>query len=76
MSRTAGDPAVPVSPPLETRHPLWKRVVRRVLELVVAAALLVIVFSQPTSHVGLRYFLASVVLLLLCLSFLKKWPTP
>jgi hypothetical protein len=52
----------------------WKRVVRRVLELVVTVALTVFVFSRPNTNAGLRYFIGSVAVLFLCLSLLRKWP--
>jgi hypothetical protein len=44
---------------------MWKRAVHRVLELVVAVALLVIVFS-PGTHTGLRYLIAVFVVLFIC----------
>ena len=57
--------------PVETA--MWRRAVRRVLELVVAIALLVFIFV-PGTHTGLRYLMAAVVVLFLCLSVLRKWP--
>jgi len=53
---------------------MWKRVIRRVLELVVTAALIVFVFSRPNTSAGLRYFIGSVAVLFLCLLLLRKWP--
>ncbi len=53
---------------------LWKRTIRRVLEMVVALALMVFVFSRPNTNAGLRYFIGSVAVLFLCLSLLRKWP--
>jgi hypothetical protein len=41
---------------------MWRRAVRRVLELVVAIALLVFIFV-PGTHTGLRYLMAAVVVL-------------
>jgi hypothetical protein len=57
--------------PVETAT--WRRAVRRVLELVVAIALLVFIFS-PGTHTGLRYVMAAAVVLFLFLSVLRKWP--
>jgi len=53
---------------------IWKRIIRSALELVVAVALVVIVFSQPHTKAGLRYLIASVAVLFLCLSLSRKWP--
>ena len=53
---------------------MWKRLIRSVLELVFAIAFIVFLFSQPTAHGGLRYFLASVAAMLLILLLLRKWP--
>ena len=53
---------------------MGKRVIRSVLELAVAIALIVFVFSLPTKGAGPRYLLGSVVVLLFCLSLLSKWP--
>jgi len=53
---------------------IWKRIIRSTLELVVGVALVVFVFSQPNTKAGLRYFIASVAVLFLCLSLSRKWP--
>jgi hypothetical protein len=54
--------------------PIWKRLIRGLLVLVVAAALIVFIVSRPTTHDGLRYFIGSIVVLYLSLSLLKNWP--
>jgi hypothetical protein len=54
--------------------PIWKRLIRGLLVLVVAAALIAFIVSRPTTHDGLRYFIGSIVVLYLSLSLLKNWP--
>jgi hypothetical protein len=51
-----------------------KRIIRRALEFVVATALIVFILSSANTKAGLLYFGASIMILLLSLSILRKWP--
>jgi hypothetical protein len=50
------------------------RIIRSGLELVVAIALIVFIFSRPTTGAWMQYFIGSVTIIFLCLSLLRKWP--
>ena len=53
---------------------IGKRVIRRLIELVVAIAVIGFVVSRPDMKADLPYFLGSVAILFFCLSVLRKWP--
>ena len=53
-----------------------RRVIRRALEVGLGIAMLVFIFSRPTSKSGILFFIGSIIVMILCLSLAKKWPLP
>jgi hypothetical protein len=52
-----------------------KRVVRRIFEIITAAALLLAIFYWPTTNAGRIYLFAVVLVALLGIKLLSKWPS-
>jgi hypothetical protein len=52
-----------------------KRILRRVFEFVTAAILLLAILYWPTTNMGRLFLIAAVVVCLVGLKFLSKWPS-
>ncbi len=57
------------------RSPKAKRIARRVLELISAAAFLLAILYWPTTNTGRLILIAAVVVWFVGLKFLFKWPS-
>lgn len=57
------------------RSPKGKRLARRILELITAAAFLVVILYWPTTNTGRLILIAVGVVWLVGLKFLFKWPS-
>jgi hypothetical protein len=57
------------------RSPKAKRIARRALELITAAAFLLAILYWPTTNTGHLILIAAVVVWFVGLKFLFKWPS-